>query len=449
MPSRYNLPQELDISTDEDFSKDRLDRAFAYIIQRLLILDSFRPGFEDQINLLRETGLTRLNEALQPIYNSLVEIGQIGIMFTATSVTPAVLGTGIKTFKVREIDRPRFAAAAYLAVQDTTIVENTMFGLLQSYDRTTGLVTILVDQFVGPEGSTGTEWRISAAASPNVLTTAHQVGAYTIGEVDKKIADLAGPLDLKANRLSPIFTGIPRAPTAPAGTNNDQIATAAFVQAAISTLQNFITNGASDALNQFNELANAIGNDPNFAGTMLGGLANRVRFDAAQGLTDQQKSQALANINAQYNLGFYPVQQGGGLGQNANKVAIGWGWDGALRATIDGGFDAGRIWTDHVATASLGDNGYQKLPSGLLIQWGSAPATADQYIGFPIAFPTRALNVQATAKSNTDFSSANSIYAHEYGDSSDRQRNGFACRVRNTGTGSGAASDVAFFAVGI
>jgi hypothetical protein len=87
MPSRYNLPAELDISPDEDFSKDRVDRAFAYIIQRLLILDSFRPGFEDQINLLRETGLTRLNEALQPIYNSLVEIGQIGIMFTATSTS--------------------------------------------------------------------------------------------------------------------------------------------------------------------------------------------------------------------------------------------------------------------------------------------------------------------------------------------------------------------------
>jgi hypothetical protein len=425
MPSRYNLPAELDISPDEDFSKDRVDRAFAYIIQRLLILDSFRPGFEDQINLLRETGLTRLNEALQPIYNSLVEIGQIGIMFTATSTTPASLGTGVKTFKVREIDRPRFAAAAYLSVQDTTNVENTMFGLLQSYDRTTGTVTILVDQFVGPETTVGTEWRISAAASPNVLTTAHQVGSYTMAEVDKKITDLAGPLDLKANRQSPILTGIPKAPTAPAGTNTDQIATAAFVQAAINTLSNFITNGAGDALNQFNELANAIGNDPNFAGSMLAGLANRVRFDAAQGLTDQQKAQALANINGQYNLGYTPVQQGGGLGQNTNKIQMGWGWDGALRATVDGGFDAGRIWSDHIAGSSINGTGYQKFPTGLILQWGSGYG-GDFPLTFPMTFPNNLFSITATC---SDEPSPNGDQAFTVS-CDQRSRSGFAVRIR-------------------
>jgi hypothetical protein len=441
MPSRYNLPAELDIAPDEDFSKDRLDRAFAYIIQRLLILDSFRPGFEDQINLLRETGLTRLNEALEPIYNSLVEIGQIGIMFTAYSKSPALLGTGVKTFKVREIDRPRFAAAAYLSIQDTTVVENTMFGLLQSYDRTTGIVTVLVDQFVGPELYMGSEWRISAAASPNVLTTAHQVGAYTMAEVDKQIADLSGPLDLKANRANPVFTGIPKAPTPTAGTNTDQIATAAFVQAAINTLQNWLTNGASDALNQFNELAAAIGNDPNFASTMLGALANRVRFDAAQGLTDQQRGQARSNIYAQEHLGYTPVQQGGGIDQGANKIQIGWSGNG-LRVTVDNAYDTDKIWVQRDAPWQRDQFGYQKFPSGLILQWGIIWATADQYTAFPTAFPSACWNVQATVKTNPGQYDVWTTAANEY------SNNGFALRVRNQNNPGFGNIDTVWTAIG-
>ena len=55
------------------------------------------------------------------------------------------------------------------------------------------------------------------------------------------ILDLAKPistatqsaLNLKANIASPTLTGVPAAPTAAVGTNTTQIATTAFVQAAI------------------------------------------------------------------------------------------------------------------------------------------------------------------------------------------------------------------------
>jgi hypothetical protein len=440
MPSQYNLPPELDITQDEDFSKERLDRAFAYILQRLLMLDSFRPGIEEQLNLLRETGLNRLNEALQPIYNSLVEISQIGIMFTATATGTNPIGVGLKTFKVSDIDRPRFAAAAYLSIQDTEAADNMMFGVLQSYDRSAGTVTVLVDQFVGTEGDIGRNWRVSAAATPNVLTTAHQVGAYTTAEVDKKIADLSGPLDLKANRASPILTGIPKAPTPPAGTNSDQIATAAFVQAAISTLQNFITNGSGDALNQFNELANAIGNDPNFAGTMLGALANRVRFDAAQGLTPQQQAQALANINGQFNLGFTPVRQGGFAGAGDNKVLLGWR-NNVLAAQVDNVY-LGQVWTELQAGSNFSQNGYQKLPSGLILQWGIfLGATADQYVPYPITFPNNTIIVTATPRIDQGDGMAYACHTSGY------SVNGFGLRTRSW-TGQVTSLEANWLAIG-
>lgn len=46
----------------------------------------------------------------------------------------------------------------------------------------------------------------------------------------------AANLNLKANIASPTFTGVPKAPTAAKGTNTTQIATTAFVMAAISAI---------------------------------------------------------------------------------------------------------------------------------------------------------------------------------------------------------------------
>lgn len=79
----------------------------------------------------------------------------------------------------------------------------------------------------------------------------------------------AAPLD------SPGLTGIPTAPTAAGGTSTTQLANTAFVQAAIAAL----VNGASGSLDQLNELATAMGNDPNFSTTMINALAGKQPID--------------------------------------------------------------------------------------------------------------------------------------------------------------------------
>ncbi|WNL63621.1 tail fiber [Aeromonas phage ST4] len=48
----------------------------------------------------------------------------------------------------------------------------------------------------------------------------------------------------------------------------------------------------------------------------------------------------------QPNLGFTPVQQGGGVNQLTNKVKIGWGTDSRLRVTVDA-TDLGYFWTSN------------------------------------------------------------------------------------------------------
>lgn len=57
-----------------------------------------------------------------------------------------------------------------------------------------------------------------------------------------------------------------------------------------------ITGGAPEALDTLVELAEALNNNPSFAGEVATQIGNRVRFDAEQVLTSAQKLQACQNI---------------------------------------------------------------------------------------------------------------------------------------------------------
>lgn len=74
-----------------------------------------------------------------------------------------------------------------------------------------------------------------------------------------------------ATLVSPVFSGIPQVPTAAAGTNTQQAASTAFVQAAITAL----VNGSPAALDTLKELADALGDDANYAATVTNALAGK------------------------------------------------------------------------------------------------------------------------------------------------------------------------------
>ena len=71
------------------------------------------------------------------------------------------------------------------------------------------------------------------------------------------------------------------------------------IEVAKTAVKNDLTAGAAAALDTLSELAAALNNDPAFAATIAAEIANRVRFDAAQTLTQPQMAQARANIGAQ------------------------------------------------------------------------------------------------------------------------------------------------------
>ena len=71
--------------------------------------------------------------------------------------------------------------------------------------------------------------------APALLDTLNELAA-AIGDDPSFFTTVANGLDLKAPLASPDLTGIPTAPTAALGTNTTQVATTAFVDAAIEAL---------------------------------------------------------------------------------------------------------------------------------------------------------------------------------------------------------------------
>ena len=104
-----------------------------------------------------------------------------------------------------------------------------------------------------------------------------------LGNVDNT-SDAAKPistatqtaLDLKADLASPAFSGVPTVPTATAGTNTTQAASTAFVRTEVAA----IVNSAPGTLDTLNELAAALGDDPNFATTVTNSLSEKAPLES-------------------------------------------------------------------------------------------------------------------------------------------------------------------------
>ncbi|EGF6498931.1 phage tail protein [Escherichia coli] len=162
--------------------------------------------------------------------------------------------------------------------------------------------------------------------APATLDTLKEIAA-AINNDPNFSTTINNALALKAPLSSPALTGTPTAPTAAQSVNNTQIATTAFVKSAIAGM----VGSAPAALDTLNELAAALGNDPNFATTMLNALAGKQPLDNT--LTNLS-GKDVAGLLTYLGLGEarYVIQRGA----NANGAWIRWS-DGAIEVFGTGG----------------------------------------------------------------------------------------------------------------
>ncbi|MBZ0127148.1 MAG: hypothetical protein K8F32_12325 [Rhodocyclaceae bacterium] len=166
-------------------------------------------------------------------------------------------------------------------------------------------------------------------SSPATLDTLNELAA-ALGNDANFATTITNALALKAPLASPALTGVPTAPTAALGTNSTQLATTAFIAAALAAISD-----SSEATRGLIKISSAA---------------------EAQALTNDLKAITPAKLSEAF--------------KGSNQ--------------------------------SLAGSGYQKLPGGVIVQWGSMPVTASggtATIAFPITFPTGPYVITASPSS--------------------------------------------------
>jgi len=158
---------ELTFSADEAFDERRLNAAMNVLDARLRAIEPFSPSWETAISELQSFGLKRLDDALRPVYEQVVAISQVGVIFSASSASELTVAVGAQTMILAEEDRARFAAAAYIGVMKTGDASVQMSGRLVSYDRGAGVLVIDVDHVSG--AGTYADWRVSASVDGTIF----------------------------------------------------------------------------------------------------------------------------------------------------------------------------------------------------------------------------------------------------------------------------------------
>ncbi|HGU0828537.1 TPA: phage tail protein [Escherichia coli] len=156
--------------------------------------------------------------------------------------------------------------------------------------------------------------------APATLDTLKEIAA-AINNDPNFSTTINNALALKAPLSSPALTGTPTAPTAAQSVNNTQIATTAFVKSAIAAM----VGSAPAALDTLNELAAALGNDPNFATTMLNALAGKQPLDNT--LTNLS-GKDVAGLLAYLGLGTLQSS----FTDKTGKIALNGGWGLGIKA---------------------------------------------------------------------------------------------------------------------
>ncbi|EIJ9544106.1 tail fiber protein [Salmonella enterica] len=107
------------------------------------------------------------------------------------------------------------------------------------------------------------------------LSSATDSDSEALAATPKAVKDVMSETQTKAPLDSPVFTGTPTTPTPPDDAKGLQTANAEFVRKLIAAL----VGSVPESLDTLQELADALGNDPNFATTVLNKLAGKQPLD--------------------------------------------------------------------------------------------------------------------------------------------------------------------------
>lgn len=224
---------------------------------------------------------------------------------------------------------------------------------------------------------------ITAKAADALLLLAADVVLTSVppGTVDVNGIGFSNP---PATEAAPGIAKLATQALVDVGLDDETIVTPLKLETRLSAAIAAILDSAPGTLDTLNELAAALGDDPNFATTVTNAIAGKQPFDNT--LT------ALAAVATAANKLIYAT----GVDTFATTTLSAF-----MRTLLDDGDAATARATLGLSAAisdsgkSLSSNGYQKLSNGFIIQWGNGDTTPSYQTGltvtYPIAFPNAAL----------------------------------------------------------
>ena len=259
---------------------------------------------------------------------------------------------------------------------------------------------------------------VTAMVSPAGLVTVKMMSAHrTAAELDHPEKSVHKKHLHQDAYESPALTGIPTAPTAGHGTNNEQIANTAFVAQAIAGK----VSKTGDTM-----IANL-----NFSGANIGiqGTHGYMQFGGNDKGDAIESNGANVNIASWWGLGLYDLcdkrytgtmDLRSGNWRTVGKMRADQGFEGNLTGTASNSNTLGGQslqWIiDQIGTAKTGivstnlaENGWVKFANGLILQWGIVKnGMGTQKVSFPISFSSKVFHINFSSTIAADGAVTNS-----------------------------------------
>ncbi|ELX7030269.1 tail fiber protein [Salmonella enterica] len=249
-----------------------------------------------------DTVVATVAQQAQTVTEKATEVGakHTEVLAAKTAVDEVSVSVNEKAQAVAASEQSVTAAAADVTKKAETVAQQagqvqqtatSVANTAASVEASKGAVEKIAAQVTkDKETSEGAATRSEAAAQrAEKIAAQGLVDASTIGKgivklndtlTSESVTEAATPstvkqlndeLQLKANKHSPNFTGKPTSPKPPKDSNDTSISTTSWVRDAIAEL----VGSSPETLNTLAELAEALGNDPNFATTITEELAQK------------------------------------------------------------------------------------------------------------------------------------------------------------------------------
>jgi hypothetical protein len=144
--------------------------------------------------LMTQDANTLVNAVVTPLLAQIRAAADMGVLFSATSVSETAIGTGVKTFTIPVGMRTAFAPAAQLAIVAADDPAKAMWARKLAYDRETGVLT--VDVYSTQGAGTVSSWSITAgiAASMAAHVAVAATGLVPLGNLQGALAAISAAL---------------------------------------------------------------------------------------------------------------------------------------------------------------------------------------------------------------------------------------------------------------